>query len=287
MSGGGIVIGFMSAPGGVGKTVLSLLTGWFLRRRGHRVLLIDLDPSISLALYLVRNEYELVDLERRGKTITVLIQKVVKKGERVDLRDYIVSRKFPSSNDPEIDALIPDINLTTEIDTLWYGAKARREMMLRRLLEGAEIIDEYDYVVVDTIPFFDKKYAIMLMYAADFCVIPLRPTIIDVYRTDNMLSQLPSLCDMKTEEVYDKLGLVFNMVDRRSSVQEKLVKTVREFFCGESPSVYVFEEIVPYLIAFQRIGTREERGDDRRTVEKNFEPFFEEFLKWIGTESNP
>ena len=46
----GLVIGVMPAPGRVGKTTLSLMLGWFLRRDEKSVLVIDLDPSISLSL---------------------------------------------------------------------------------------------------------------------------------------------------------------------------------------------------------------------------------------------
>jgi len=36
----GRVIGFFSAPGGVGKTTLALILGWFLRRYGYSTILI-------------------------------------------------------------------------------------------------------------------------------------------------------------------------------------------------------------------------------------------------------
>ena len=283
MNNSGCIIGFMSAPGGVGKTILSLTLGWFLRREGKNVLLIDLDPSISLSLYIVKNEMELVNYEKKGKTLSNIIEKVLEKDELVELNDFIISRPYPSPDDPEIDVLIPDIKLADKIDMLWFGPRAGRERILSELLEKLEVRKRYDFIIIDTIPFYDRKYAIMILYAADFCVIPLRPTIIDIYRTVRMLRELPKITRMEASKVYGKLGLLFNMLDRRSSKQKKLIDSAKRLFKEKiSSKLVIFDKVIPKLIAFSRIGTEEEVASDRKKVEDSFEPFYKEFVEWMS-----
>ncbi len=81
------------------------------------------------------------------------------------------------------------MNLAGKIDSLWYG-RAYREL-LRDVLAKLGIRSMYDFIIIDAIPFYDRKYAILLLHAADVCIIPLRPSVIDVYRTARMLKELP------------------------------------------------------------------------------------------------
>jgi len=223
-------------------------------------------------------------LKKKGITLTYVFEKVVEKNEVVDLRDYIVSRPYPGPNDPPLDVLISDMNLANKIDSIWHGSYARRETVLRDLFEHLGVRKTYSYIIVDTIPFYDRKYAILIFYAADLCVVPLRPTIIDVYRTISMLRELPRITRRKESEVYSKIGLVFNMVDSKSTTQKKLINTARELFKTRmSADLYVFKATIPRLIAFSRIGTEEERREDRKTVEERFREFFNEFKKWVNS----
>ncbi len=279
----GRVIGVLSAPGGVGKTTIARLLAWMARLDGKSVLLVDMDPSVSLSLYIVRKETRLVEYERSGRTLTRLLRAMFEEGVTPRLEDYVITCPHPSDEDPPVDILIPDSKLTNTIDLLWYGARARREHTLERMLRELGVRDRYDYTIVDTIPFYDRKYAVMLLYAADKCIVPLRPTTIDVYKTENMLRELPRLCDVEGEELYRKIGVVFNMYDRRSSRQARIMNLARRMLpIKVSPRVYVFENIVPRLLAFQRIGTEDEdKRRDKREVLREFKPVYEEFKAWI------
>ncbi len=73
------------------------------------------------------------------------------------------------------------------------------------------------------------------------------------------------------------------MLDRRSTKQRRLINEARKLFKERiHPELTIFENAIPRLIAFSRLGTEEEDRGDRGTVEENFKPFYEEFLKWLA-----
>ncbi len=279
----GVILGYFSAPGGVGKTVLSLLTGWNLRDKNYRVLLMDLDPSISLSLYVIRDAIELVNYEKRGRTLTYVLEKVLDQRVVVDIRDYIISKPFPSPKDPPIDIIIPDMRLANKVDTIWFGSEAKREEKLRFVFEKVGLRNMYDFIVIDTIPFYDRKYVVLLLYTADYCVVPLRPTIIDVYRTVLMLRELPYLTGMEAKELFSRIGVVFNMKLGSSSREEKLISKAKEIFRMKvSPYLHIFEYSIPRRVAFERFGTEEEEKNDKKTVSENIKPYIDELLEWLN-----
>lgn len=276
----GMIVGTMSAPGGVGKTTMAALLGWLFRESGKRVLLIDMDPSVSLSWLLIRDDFELMDYEEKERTLTRIFQLKFEEERRVELKDFLITKRYPSGDDLPIDLIIPDLKFTGIIDSLWVN-RPRREDMLADVLEELEVRDKYDLTIVDTIPFFDRKYSILLTYAVDRMLVPLRPTIIDVYRTQTMLRELPKATALKDREVFSKIGLIYNMV-RRGTNQEKNIGNYTDFLRGK---VYydlkVFENVVHHYIAFSRIGTEEEDRKDRDTVRKEMQGLFEEVREWI------
>jgi len=240
-----------------------------------------MDPSISLSWLIVREERTLVGWEDKGRTLSRVFTKVIKEEAPVDLADYVIGRPFPSRQDLEIDALVPDLELIDLINSLWFGSRVRREYMLGDVLEALRAREKYDLTVVDTIPFYDMKYTVLTLMASDMCLVPLRPTLIDTYRTGMMLRQLPKVTGLDERELYPKLGLVFNMV--KTSRQERSLERYRAYLLDNSDSrVKIFESHLPHKIGFSRIGTAEEGRGDRESVKEAFSPFFEELASWLG-----
>ncbi|RLG49710.1 MAG: hypothetical protein DRO00_09660 [Thermoproteota archaeon] len=278
----GKVFGIFSAPGGVGKTTLALLLGWFLRKDGRKVLLIDMDPSSSLSLTAIRERATLIIYERRGLTLSHIFKKVIEDRQQICFEDYLISRAFPPGEDVELDILMSTLDLTRVIDSLWFNQRAKREVLLKELLEALEVRRTHECTIIDSIPFYDRKYVIMVLQGADKCIIPLRPSIIDVYRTEMMLNELPKIVNMGKEELMSKVGLVFNMV-RRGSKQIKYMRMYLHFFRERvSPNLKVFSSYIPLKVSFSRIGTEEETAFDREDVRREFSGFFSEFLNWAG-----
>lgn len=276
----GKIFGIFSAPGGVGKTTLALLLGWFLRKEGKRVLLIDMDPSSSLSLTAIRDRVLFVIHERKGLTLSSIFRKVLEQNETLYLKDYLISRPFPPNEDLELDILVSTLNLTRVVDSLWYSQQLNRSALLRDLLENLGVRKSHDCTIIDSIPFYDRKYVIMLLEGTDKCLVPLRPSIIDVYRTEMMLNELPTLMNTDKEELISKIGLVFNMV-RRGSRHVRNMKVYVHFFKERvSSNLKVFSSYIPFKVSFSRIGTEEETPLDREDVKREFSSFFSEFLDW-------
>lgn len=276
----GVVVGLMSAPGGVGKTTMAALFGWLFRESGKRVLMIDMDPSVSLSLLLIRNDFELMDYEEKERSLTGIFRLKFEKGKRVELKDFLITKRYPSENDLSVDLIIPDLKFTSIIDSLWVN-RPRRETMLADVLEELNVREKYDLTIVDTIPFFDRKYGILLTYAVDRMLVPLRPTLIDVYRTRSMLRELPKATALKNDDVFSKVGLIYNMV-KKGTIQEGNIDTYTDLLrSGVYHDLKVFENLIHHYIAFSRIGTQEEQKEDRNTVKKEMEGLFEEVREWI------
>jgi len=278
----GKVFGIFSAPGGVGKTTLALLLGWFLRKDGRKVLLIDMDPSSSLSLTMIRERATLIIYEKKGLTLSHIFKKVMEDKQQICLEDYLISKAFPPGENVELDILMSNLDLTKVVDSLWFSKRAMGEDLLKELLEVLEVRKSYECTIIDSIPFYDRKYVVMVLQGADKCIIPLRPSIIDVYRTEMMLNELPKIVDVDKEELMSKVGLVFNMV-RRGSKQINYMKMYVHFFRERvSPNLKVFSSYIPLKVSFSRIGTEEETSFDREDVIREFSSFFSEFLEWTG-----
>jgi len=238
-----------------------------------------MDPSISLSWLLVKDDFELMNYEDKGKTLTRILHLIFEERRPVDLRDFLVSRPYPSSKDLELDLIMPDLKLTNIMDTLWVS-RARREIILKRVLDELDVRRKYDVTIIDTIPFFDRKYSVLVSYAVDKIIIPLRPTIIDVYRTQTMLKELPQATAMEEDELYSRIGLVFNMV--RSKKQAEFIDTYVSLLRSKIYSrLKTFSSHIPYYIAFSRVGTEEEQQGDREKVRSTLKGLFEEVSEWV------
>ena len=267
----GKVIGFFSAAGGVGKTTISLILGYFLRKSGKRVLMMDMDPSVCLSLYVLKED-RVVDLMDRGRTISTVIERI---GRREEVRpgDFIEQGLVGGVY---LDVIASDSRLAEVIDHIWHGPRAAREYLSRNVLRDSGLIERYDFVILDTIPFYDKKYTILTIHASDRYVIPLRPTIVDTYRTSVMLRELPMIASMEDKVIYGKTSLVFNMVKEGSRQTDEISK-YGELFLEKFPGVRVFKNYLRNLVGFSRFSTEEEIPEDRKRVEREFNPLFEEF----------
>ncbi len=276
----GKILGLLSAPGGVGKTTIAASLGWLFRESGKRVLLIDMDPSISLSWLVVRDDFELMDYEEKGRTLTRIFQLKFEREKQIDLKDFLITKRYPSDRDLPIDLIIPDLKFTNVVDSLWVN-RARRETMLKDVLEDLGVRESYDLTIIDTIPFFDRKYSILLTYAVDKMIVPLRPAIIDVYRTQTMLKELPRATALKDEEVFDKVGILFNMV-RANTRQARNIGTYTDLIRRKVyAELKVFKTVIPYYVSFSRIGTEEEQQGDRDKVRRSLEGLFSEVDRWI------
>jgi cellulose biosynthesis protein BcsQ len=178
------IVSFISASGGVGKTKLSLLFSYYLKKQFRsKVLLIDLDPSAASSMYLL-NDSEL-DECMEWKSLAGMMDQ--RKKHPVKYEDY---KTHPMIYRERIDFLAPGATreVVDMVDDLWKSASAGA--LFLEAFEEIIPIGDYDFIIFDTIPFFDPRYTQLVLYPSDYIIIPLRPNLIDLKRTNRMIEEL-------------------------------------------------------------------------------------------------
>lgn len=148
--------------GGVGKTTISINLAAALRRRGKRVLLIDLDSqaNTTFAAGLIKFQFEEED-NLRDQNVYHLLES----GEFNFIPDIV--RKSHFFNNPEIDVIPAHINLIEGQYKLNQISSSR----IRLISKLNRVEGSYDIVIIDTPPSRDL-YAQIAMMAADYLIIP-------------------------------------------------------------------------------------------------------------------
>ena len=178
-------VSVINYKGGVGKTTITANLAAELAWRGHRVLLIDLDPQASLTFsFLTVDDWERNYAETR--TIRNWYYAYIDEDQNLELSSLIVNlRTITRITDGSVDIICSHLNLINidlELATKLSGASPRqsRNNFLRlhsRLLDGlesADVQDKYDFVIIDCPPNFNivTKTAIV---ASDRVLVPAIP----------------------------------------------------------------------------------------------------------------
>ncbi|MCW5313627.1 AAA family ATPase [Nostoc sp. KVJ3] len=148
--------------GGVGKTTVAVNLAAALRKKGKRVLLIDIDSqaNTTFATGLIKFQFD-EDDDLREQNISHLLES----GDFYFIPEIMRQSHF--FNNPEIDVLPSHINLIDKQDKLNQIAVSRS-----RLISKLKIVENnYDIVVIDTPPSRDY-YAEVALIASDYLIIP-------------------------------------------------------------------------------------------------------------------
>lgn len=227
-------VAVINYKGGVGKTTIAANLAGELAWRGHRILLIDLDPQASLTFSFVTPDYWETNLAK-DKTIKTWFESF-SSGSSISLSSLIIEPKAAKDRlkgKGKLD-LIPShlglINVDLELATELSGAtlKQSKKKFLKvhkRLADGLSGINqrEYDLVLMDCPPNFNitTKTAIV---ACKHILIPAKPDYLSTLGIDYLIRNLNELIHNFNEYAnLDKdnpelsidpkiLGVVFTMI---------------------------------------------------------------------------
>ena len=162
----GKIITVVNRKGGCGKTTTTKNLGYSLAKLGYKVLLVDYDPQCNTTKGLSKRNYKfsIVDLIN-GKDIRKCIYRT-----RYDM-DILPGNQFLASEE------INDQIIVTQMK---------------------EVINDYDFIINDTSPYFNKLTA-EILFVTDLAIIP---TIIEPDSLDGMsttINELEELCDYDIE----------------------------------------------------------------------------------------
>jgi chromosome partitioning protein len=198
------IIALANQKGGVAKTTTTLNLGVAFAERGHRVLLIDLDPQGNLTMSQGLNP----------DTITQSMFDVLV--HRLPIEQVIETR--------EVDLAVSSIDLAGADMAL--SSQIGRERALDKAL--ASIRDRYDYIFIDTPPSLGLL-TINAFVAATGVIVPVQTE----YLSLRGLVQLESTLAMVRENLNPKvsvIGIVPTMYDKRQTHSREADEILRENF---------------------------------------------------------
>jgi cellulose biosynthesis protein BcsQ len=203
-----------SEAGGVGKTALAVNLAAAHRRHGQRTLLVDLDPQNGGASHHLG-----VDDERDDPDVDNLVRHLIDRPQGA-FEDLVRTTAHgidvvPSHN--MLDSLETNLQRAQEMEQD-MGGRFVKELQLRRVLDEADVPDEYDVVIVDP-PATGGQHVYNAVSATGNVVIPLELSPKGEQSLYGLEDTVSNLEDEVGSEV-GVVGVVPNKV-RRTRVRDK------------------------------------------------------------------
>lgn len=197
----GKIIAIANQKGGVGKTATTTAIASGLRREGYQVLVIDTDPqcnSTDTYQAIINNQETLYDVMMGESSLKNAIQHM-----------------------PEGDIVACDPHLV-KADNIFLNSG--REYILQEAID--KIIDEYDYIVIDTTP----ALGIMLLNAltaADYVIITIGADR-DSLQGLSQLNETIQATQKYTNKKLKILGLLITMYQGNTKLTKRVLEELPE-----------------------------------------------------------
>ena len=196
--------------GGVGKTTITTLLGYYLAHKGNRVLMFDIDPQCSLSLSV---GFEPEKVSKTDYTIYHLVTPnkwhKIKKVKFDEYVDDIPDRYAPKSLKIIKGAFNVD-ELDIEITRAIVENEGTDDMLFSYCRNILNEFDDYDYILVDCPP--NKMYLTQAMLRA--CSYFLTVTIPDKISVYGMPRLLRWAKEIPKNGIPKLLGVILNAVNR-------------------------------------------------------------------------
>lgn len=196
------IIALFNQAGGVAKTTLTHNLGYHLAHKGHRTLLIDIDPQASLTLFM--------GLEANALETTVY-EALVNEEPLIIHEDIYGMDLVPS-------------NLKLSVAEMQLVGADLREMRLKSAIEQIE--EHYDFILIDCPPSLGLLSYISLV-AATHVLVPIE-TQYKAFEGTNLLLETVARVKSKANRKLKIAGFVPTLYDSRNSQDVRTLAAIQE-----------------------------------------------------------
>jgi chromosome partitioning protein len=196
--------------GGVGKTTTAVTLGGLLAARGHRVLLLDLDPQGSMSAYFRFNP------DTREHSVYSLFEAEAN-GNRVEFLDRLLESTV-------IDGLVL-MPASTAMATLDRQLGARGGMGLVIAQALARLRDHFDYVLMDCPPMLGVLM-VNALAACEQLLIPVQTEFLALKGLERMLRTLQMIRQSRGGEL--PYVIIPTFFDRRTRASMDALRSMRD-----------------------------------------------------------
>ena len=262
-----IVYAIANQKGGVGKTTLTVNLGACLSRMGKRVCLVDCDPQANLTMVLGYHKPNNLPV-----TISHLILDFIEADLKPENSDILKKREYILQGF-DMDFIPSNIKLTS-VENILVGVMSR-ENILKKIINY--IKDDYDYVLIDTMPSLNL-ITVNALNAADSVLIPMQPQYLSVKGLEMLLSTIESVKENLNPNLSIE-GILMTMYDNRLTFHKEIVDTM---ISGFGDNIKVFDTKIPVSVRMTETQAKSESifdYDPKGKISESYEEFTKELLK--------
>jgi chromosome partitioning protein len=202
-----MIITVANQKGGVGKTTTTINLAAAVANKGFKTLLIDLDPQANSSMSYV----DVRQVERSMFDVLV--------SEELGIREVIVSTPVENLS------LAPSRIALAKLESKLIGEIDGHYRLKDKI---AEVINEYDYVFIDTPPTLGM-ITVNALVASTHVLVPIQSSYFALEGTDDLLETIEKIKSRPNPNL-QLLGVVITMHDKRTTLSKDIHDQIQQVF---------------------------------------------------------